>query len=449
MPEKDLVEQLRGKEIHLRLVSNDLLETGKDSVTVISAGDNERAIINNAVLEKKKHTEYGSQSMLGKLLDIAAGKAIKVSKDPSQVLIVEEKNGAMSPDDVRYFEWLSHTKGERPRIIMLPEIKHAGDLAKQSHHLLDKSEEAELQKASFWKRQWRRFRALPAPISKDAALAAIPRTFIPVFFIIFLAYVKRDEILLKRVTAYIGLTFVFSVGFALYCQTLLNWVTFCSEFTRDIFEPYIERIGKWVAGQDEYFETNPGSVLRKSLSKLFTRMLRCVISFLSFISARGDVLIAWPSIGIFTTYLARLVLGPMGQTASVLSLRGFLLVVANLLVGTIAGGPYTQVIAHLRAVGKISNKASLYLQIVETIKMELGRVADFGMQTLYNVIQVCIASVSWLLLFMVDRLYVKPNVQRLKHRSEVEWVGDLFRQLRARDDFKKMLAECAKENLGP
>lgn len=421
--EADLIERLAGKEIHFRLATNDLLEDGIKSLTLIATGPDEDSLLRNAVLEKKEYTEYSPQSILGKFAATVAGRSVAAKDDPGVVVVVLERNGSVSADDLRYIEWLSEARAEAPRVIMLPETGHHHKTSdgEQPHHLLAANEEKRIN--SFWKRQARRLKALPAPITKDAALVAIPRTFIPVAFSVFLAYLKRDEIPLGRSAAYVGLAFGFNIGFALFSQTVFNWFTFWSEFSRDAFGSHIRDLESWIARQGPSF-----------------RILRYLASFLGFISARGDVLIAAPLLGVGTMYLARLVLGPVGETVSVLTLRGFLLVLGNVIIGSIAGGPYPQVIAHLRSVGKITNKVSIYLGIVETIKMEVGRVADFGMQVLYNAIQGTLAVVFWILLLIVDRSYVKPHIHCLQHKQDIDLIRRLLEGFKAKEDVKNALS---------
>ena len=407
MSERRFVDAINGKEVHVRLVSNDLLEADKPSVTAVGSGASVDALLAGCAIETKKYTQYPPESMTRKLTDGLFGRGIARNPDPKAVVVVTEKNGSLSADDARYIEWLAGLKREYPRVIMLPEASHPSH-PESPRRLLD---EGSLD-ASFWARQWRRLKALPAPITRDAALAAIPRTAIPIGFSLFLAFLKRHDIPMSRAAGYIGLAFGFAVGFALFNQTVLNYITFCSELTREIFDPAIKALERRLA---------PGVLARLCLNVL------------AFVSARGDVLIAGPSLGIFCTYLARLALGPVGETVSVLTFYGFFLLLCNVLVGSFAGGPYTQVIAHLRAVGRISNKTSMYLGIVETIKMELGRLADFGMQTLFNAAQLFIAVFFWALLLVVDRCYRKPEVIRLSN-DDATSAARLFAGLAARRD---------------
>lgn len=427
MKEKGWLEGLEGAELHFRLVSNDLLEAGKRSVTAVASGATDEAVLSSAAVVDREFGEYAPQGILGKLYERAKGRTPQAKERPGVVVVVEEKHGSISADDMRYVEWLMRTKGEAPRVVMVPEVGHkAGSDHEHPRHLLEQEEEKKI--GSFWKRQWRRMKALPAPITRDAALAAIPRTAIPVGFSLFLAFLKRDEVPLERAMVYVGLAFSFAVGFALLNQTVLNWFTFWSEFTRDGLEPYVKSLHRWVSHRTAGFVAGLAGAL---------------MHLLSFVSARGDVFIAGPLLGIGCSYLARLALGPVGETTSVLTLYGFFLVVFNVVVGSIAGGPYPQVIAHLRAVGRISNRASMYFGILDTIKMETGRIADFGMQTLYNSIQVTFAVVFWALLLVVDRCYVKPDVHCLKHRKDIELARRLFEKLRQAESLPKPQAVAA------
>jgi hypothetical protein len=431
---ESLLERLHGKELHFRLVVNNLLEDGKKSLTAVSRGATEEAVLGAATLRAQDYTEYSPQSILGALAATVAGRRACAAADPGAVVFVQERDGSVSADDHRYIEWLSETRGEIPRVILLPEAgrAHHEEGEAQPHHLLDAKEEARLR--SFWRRQYRRLKALPAPITKDAALVAIPRTFIPVAFSVFLSYLKRSELPMGRAAAYVGLAFGFNIGFGLFSQTVFNWFTFWSEFSRDAFGPSVLGLEAWVSRQGARARGSIHSQgpLRRGTLTLVLGGAKLCTNALGFVSARGDVLIAAPLLGIGTMYLARLVLGPVGETVSVLTWGGFLLVLGNVVIGSLAGGPYPQVIAHLRAVGKITNKASLYLGIVETIKMELGRVADFGMQVLYNAIQGTLAVVFWALLLLVDRCYVKPVIEPLSRKQDIASVRRLFDELRGR-----------------
>ncbi len=401
---------LRGKELHFRLTVNDLLEDGKTSLIAVSRGGGEAEIVGDAILKSRRYREYSPQSILSALVATASGRRARAKPDPAVVVLVEERDGSVSADDHRYIEWLSETRGEVPRVVLVPErgrrpgAEGAGP---------DSSNEgAGRPGGSFWSRQYRRLKALPAPITRDAALVAIPRTVIPVAFSVLLAFLKRAEIPLERSAAYVGLAFGFNVAFGLFSQTVFNWFTFWSEFSRDAFGPAVRALSARAAGRG--------------------RAVRALAGALSFVSARGDVLIAAPLLGIGTMYLARLALGPVGETVSVLTWRGFLLVLGNVIVGSIAGGPYPQMVAHLRAVGKITNKASIYLGIIETVKMEIGRIADFGMQVLYNAIQGTLAAVFWILLLVVDRCYAKPIVEPIRDARDAAVARRLFDALRAR-----------------
>jgi len=393
------LSSLTGKEVHVRLASNELLEADKRSVTAIG--------LTGTRFETKGYADYRPKPLLAKLLGGLAGRSVKKSDDPRCVVLVEERKGSLNPDDARYIEWLADQTGERPAVLLVPE--------KETEARLDPSPAARRHEpgpdgGAFWSVQWRRFCALPAPITKDAALAAIPRTAIPIGFSIFLALLKRDEVPLERAALYVGLAFAFAVGFALCNQTVLNWFTFWSQFTREGLEPMVHRLERAAAG---------------------SKAGRGLVALLSFVSARGDVLIAAPLLGVSTSYLARLVLGPVGETVSVLTLKGFWLVFLNVLIGSIAGGPYPQVIAHLRAVGRVTERTSIYLGILDTVKMELGRIADFGFQTLYNSIQVVLAVVFWVMLLVADRCYPKPEVTRLAG-EDLAAARALFAELRGR-----------------
>lgn len=402
MAEPRFADLISGKEVHFRLVSNDLLEAGKPSVTAVAAAGAAETIVSRGKLESREFPQYPPETMRRKLLDGLAGKGIAYPLEPSTVVVVAEKGGSLSADDARYIEWLAGLKREYPMVLMLSETQVPVAQKKDARQ--------SPVGGTFWDRQWRRFKALPAPVTKDAALAAIPRTAIPVGFSLFLAFLKINEIPLQRSLIYAGLAVGFAVGFALFNQTVLNYITFCSELTRDVFDPAIKALERRFAA---------GGVLA-----------RFAINALAFVSARGDVLIAGPSLGVGCTFIARLALGAVGETQSVMTPYGFFLVVVNVLVGSFAGGPYGQVIAHLRAVGRISNRASMYLGIIETIKMELGRLADFGMQTLYNSAQLFIAAFFWALLLVVDRCYRKAEIVRLAPDDEA--ARRVFAALRAR-----------------
>jgi len=394
--EPSFVEQIEGKEVHFRLVSNDLLEAGKPSITAV------RAASGKEEFRTWVYPQYSPESMARKIVDGIKGAGIAYPLEPRTIVVVAEKDGSISADDARYVEWLAGVKREHPKVLMIPESGKTV-VAEGPRKVLAEGGE-------FWERQWRRMKALPAPITRDAALAAIPRTAIPIAFSLFLAFLKINEIPLQRSLIYTGLAFGFAVGFALFNQTVLNYITFCSELTRDVFDPAMKSLERRFAD---------GGVF-----------VRFCLNTLAFVAARGDVLIAGPSLGVGCTFVARLALGAVGETQSVMTAYGFFLVVVNTLVGSFAGGPYGQVIAHLRAVGRISNRASMYLGIIETIKMELGRLADFGMQTLYNSVQVFIAVFFWGLLLVVDRCYRKPEVFRLAEDDDA--ARRLFDALRAR-----------------
>ncbi len=389
---------LQGKDVHVRLLSNELLEADKRCITAIG--------VSQPRFETKGYGDYRPKPLLAKLLGGLAGQSVRKAEDPRCVVLVEEHKGSVNPDDARYIEWLADQTGERPAVLLLPERET--EVRADPSPAIRRHESPE--GGAFWSVQWRRFCALPAPVTKDAALAAIPRTAIPIGFSIFLALLKRNEVPLERAALYVGLAFVFAVGFALCNQTCLNWFTFWSQFTREGLEPIVRRLER-AAGSH--------------------KTARAAVALLSFISARGDVLIAAPLLGVSTSYLARLVLGPVGETVSVLTLRGFWLVFWNVLIGSIAGGPYPQVIAHLRAVGRVTERTSIYLGILDTIKMELGRIADFGFQTLYNSIQGVLAVVFWIMLLVADRCYPKPEVVRLSGADLAE-ARRLFADLRER-----------------
>jgi hypothetical protein len=413
MSDERAIEKLAGKELHVRLVSNDLLVAGKTSLTAVGSLNADASDLVAPRFLSKRYPEYNPKSIVGALCDHALGRGPATSVDPKTVVLVEERNGNISADDARYIEWLGLQKGERPLVVMVPSLDAAQPAAPAATGRAHDA--APTLAETFWARQWRRMKALPAPVTKDAALAAIPRTSIPVGFSAVLAYLHSGDVPLERALMYIGLAFGFAIGFALLNQTVLNWFTFWSEFTRDAAEEPIKSLRRTL-GEEAASKGAAG----------------WIVAALSFVSARGDVLIAAPLLGIGCSYLARLVLGPVGETVSVLTVTGFLMVLSNVVIGSIAGGPYPQVIAHLRAVGKISERASIYLGILDTIKMELGRIADFGMQTAYNAIQVVLATVFWAMLLVVDRCYPKADIKRLTSQRDVAAARELLKSLRSR-----------------
>jgi hypothetical protein len=440
--QKPLAEQITGKEIHVRLLSNDLLEMDKRSLTVVGIGGADKAFVHNSALEKKRFTEYNPQRILGKMRDLVSGKTILVKEHPDVFVVIEEKRGNVSADDARYIEWLTYSKGERPGVIMLPEHDTQTSQAAQSDRPSRGSSIP--QGESFWKRQFRRFIALPAPVTKDAAIAAIPRTLFPIILSILLAYIKRNEVTALRVGTYIGVSTGITLGFSLFNQTIMNWMTFWSEFTSDALEPLVDALERWRAALEKPSEGNllDKSSLRRKRVNVGITLARYAISLFSFISARGDVVLGGPLLGIGTLFAMRLALGPIGQTASVLTVTGFLLMLENNIVGNVTGGPYIQVLSHLRAVGKISNRASLYLGIFDELRMQVGKLSDFGFQILYHVVQVMIAVVCWIMLLICDRFYRRPEVHCLERQNDIEFVARLLNQLRARDDIKEALVEC-------
>jgi hypothetical protein len=418
--DKKFLDAIKGKEVHFRLVSNHLLETGKPSLTAVATGGAPDAMTKACKLESRDYSEYPIDSVLLRLIETARGGGIPEPAERRTVVVVAENDGVIGADDARYVEWLARKNSERPLLISLPSQKQAASPAAPAAAAVSSEEEV----AAFWPRQWTRMKAIPAPITKDAAIAAIPRTAIPVTFSLILGYLNRDTIPMERALTYTGLAFSFAVGFALLNQSVLNYITFCGNLTRDIFRPAIKAVESRLGG-------GPAA--------------RFIVNALSFVSARGDVFIADPSLGIGCTYLARLALGPVGETVSVLSLYGFLMVVGNVLTGSFAGGPYTQCIAHLRSVGKISNRMSMYLGIVETVKMELGRLADFGMQTFYNAAQMFLACFFWTLLLVVDRCYRKPEAVRITCPEDAALVASLFEALRAQASSRKPSVPSKKE----
>ena len=418
---------LKGKEVHFRLTTNDLLENDKVSKTAFGFVSSDETIIKDMKITTKKYTEYTPSSFSSKIWSKVTGKDAVKKKDPSIVVFVQEKDASVSADDHRYIEWLIKEKKEYPKVYVIPEEDTEKKKDEKIHLLSDK--EIKKLKNSFWKRQFKKFMAVPAKISKDAIIATIPRTLIPIILIALLAYVTKDEAKLERVFAYAGVSIGFAFGFALIIQTILNWMTFWSEFTREAFDPQISSLENWLNKKEELLSKSK-SFFGKKITAFNMAIARNITGLLRFISARGDVLIASPLLGIGCVYIARAALGPMGQTESVFTMYGFLLVLANVVVGSIASGPYSQIIAHLRSVGKITNKASTYLGILDSIRLEFGRVADFGFQVLYNVTQVILGTFFWILLLISDRLFPKHKLIRLTSTEKLTLIKDVINKLK-------------------
>jgi len=283
-----------------------------------------------------------------------------------------------------------------------------------------------MQKMSFWKRQIQKARHIPAPINHDAILATIPRTLIPLATATTLLFIRGD-IPLERGVAYILVGFGFSVGFGLVSQSVLNYINYWSDFTKDLFQPSIRTLENWVYKQRRLFHSNLPETMSSVLSAFHLTKASVLMTasgtvrVLKFLSARGDLLIAGPSLGIFCTYIARLVLGPVGETLDVLTWAGFAMIMANVYIGTVAGGPYNELITHLRAVGKISNRGAIWLSVLDTVKMEFGRVADFGYQTLYYYTQAIFAATFWSGLAAVDFVYPKSDPIRLTYNNNIAY----------------------------
>lgn len=406
---------LEGKEVHFRLTTNDLLERGKLSKIAFGTVTDKDKIVKDLKIVEKEYTEYSPATFSGKIWDKLTGKNAK-KESKNTVVFVQEKNGSISADDHRYIEWLIKEKKETPKVYLIPEKNKKENKKDTTIHLLDDKDMKKL-KNSFWKRQYKKFLAVPAKITKDALIATIPRTLIPIIILTILAYTRRNEISIERILAYASVSIGFiAIGFALIFQTILNWMTFWSEFTSEACEPAIEKLERWLQ-------------TRKKNNNFTLKISKAIIGILRFLGARGDVLIAGPLLGIGAVFLSRLALGPVGQTTSVFTMSGFLLILANIFVGSITSGPYSQIVAHLRSVGKITNKTSTYLGIFDTFRLSLGKVADFGYQVLYNIIQLVLGVVFWVALLISDRLFPKHKVTKITNKDDLDFINKTIQDL--------------------
>ena len=287
----------------------------------------------------------------------------------------------------------------------------------------------------FFVHQYKKSKYIRAPITMDAIFATIPRALIPFINSSVLLFINRNEVSsIERGLSYIALSFGFSVGFGLISQSVLNWINYWSDFTREGLSPAIKRFKTYLEDQErKLINTRSALESTKNILTAFNlaqsslvKIGKLSVPVLQLLSARGDVLIACPSFGIFCVYLSRLILGPMGETHSVFTLSGVGMVICNVVLGTVAGGPWNEMITHLRAVGKISNKLAIWLAALDTVKMEFGRVADFGYQKLYNVMQVIFATTFWSTLAITNSLYPKSNSTYVKDSASLRYLQQLY-----------------------
>ncbi|MFH1727700.1 MAG: hypothetical protein ABIA04_04710 [Pseudomonadota bacterium] len=411
-----LLNKLKGKEVHIRIKTNDLLEVKKTSV--VARGKFEgKSLVNELEVKNLKISDYKIGLKLQRNL-----KSL-TEQENNTVVIVREIKKTISPDDVRYIASLANQKGYNPIVYILPEDKEKKlkQEMESKRALVDDVEKEELMAYSFAKRHLIKLKSVPTRVSKDAAIAAVPRTLMHLILIIVLYLTRQDEVTFERFLAYTAVAIIITLGFCLIFQTVLNWMTYWSEFTYELFEPLIKKL----EGYLDLKESKKGFSIIKELTKTLLNVCK-------FISARGDILIAGPLLGIFASTVSRIALGAVGQTASVFTLWGLFLLFANIIVGSIASGPFVQMIAHIRARGAVTERASIYLGIFDTLRMEFGRVADFGYQTLYNVVQVIFGIFFWILMLFADALYKKPDMKFTLTSDEEKELVNIFKEFEAK-----------------
>jgi hypothetical protein len=136
----------------------------------------------------------------------------------------------------------------------------------------------------------------------------------------------------------------------------------------------------------------------------FTLFGRAYLNVLS--KASGALKLAGLRIGdlVFTylqtcasEVLARLMLGPAGDTPFVLSPAGLGLVFLNVGQGMLAGGCIIPAINQAREAGLLSEAAAAHLYQISGVTIHVGLLATFGHQRLHGWVTAALAILSWLL----------------------------------------------------
>ena len=289
-------------------------------------------------------------------------------------------------------------------------------------------------------RQIQRVKYIPAPINDTAFTSSFVKASIPALSTGIVWFFSGNEVEYVRALGYLTFGVGITWGFGLISQSVMNYFNYWSDFTRESLNPSVRRIREIIENlNSESFIENTTNLLAhyKLARKVTTTVGSFAVDTLDFMSARGDMLIGAPLMGIFTLYLFRLILGPTGETDSVLTLSGVWMVIWNTVLGCIAGGPYNEMITHLRAVGAIKNKNALWLSVFDQVKMDLGKVADFGYQNLYKWIQLVLGITLWSSLYSTDKLYPKTDYEVIEENSSIKFLQTLYQSFEQRKEVEE------------
>jgi hypothetical protein len=468
---ESLMQKYKAQKAVFTIQSNDDLEKAEFSIRFESPeGNNVSEQVDNFVLKKLTKDQYVPISLLDATKKFFKKNDDSESSQKNIILVTKPmKNGELSPDDARYASYLESTKGVKVVIFLLPadestasesplvisgedfkKIEDPNILEKTGGYLAEGNKNNDvkdiIEHESFAKEQWRKFKSIPGKPTWTAFNVSIWRTLINLTATSALFLYQSDVISPERFFAYVGVGLGFSFFFGVFNQTVLNWIEFWMDFTERGVEKLfkLSRLKNWLKKNTNIIAKDKSSTEAMMtlgeragfLKRTKITLAKGTYEVARFISRRGDILIAFPTLGIATTFFVRYALGEVGQTASVLTFAGFAMLVKNIIWGSIFGGPVNQTLINLRARGRFSKKAVMRYSSLEELKMQFGKVGDFGLQTVFYVGQAFIGTALWATLWTTELLFPKPEVIKLspEEAKNLEEIRDKLKQKTAIED---------------
>ncbi|MFA6091354.1 MAG: hypothetical protein WCU88_03000 [Elusimicrobiota bacterium] len=108
----------------------------------------------------------------------------------------------------------------------------------------------------------------------------------------------------------------------------------------------------------------------------------------------GDLVFVYVQVSA-SEVLTRLILGPVGNTPSALTLAGLGMVFLNVGQGMIAGGSIIPAINQVRKAGFIGERACMHIYQLSGLTIHLGLLATFGYQALHAWATAALSIASW------------------------------------------------------
>jgi hypothetical protein len=446
-----LMAKYNAKQAVFTMESNDDLEKSGVSVRFVSPeGQSTEQQIDNFILSKQTRDQYTPMSFMESVRKFISKTKGTFDPEEQTIILVTKlmKNGELSPDDARYASYLEKTKKVKVQIFVLPDensdagekqlvisgddfkkiddVEIAKDEITESVPALDEQLQVTGgtdEKVSFAKDQWKKFKSIPAKPTWTAFNVSIWKLLINLKASTALYLYQSNNVSWENFLGYVGAGVGFTMFFGIFNQTMLNWIEFWMNYTEEGVKRLVklDKLKAWVDKNTKLIEKNKNTTdVMVTLGERAGLMKRAKVragkisyEVTRFISRRGDVLIAFPIVGIVTTFFVRYALGEVGDTASVLTVAGFGLAVVNVIWGSIFAGPVNQTLIYLKSQGRLSKKNVLKLSALDELKMQFGKVGDFGLQALFTVGQAIIGTTLWATLWATELIIPKPLIVAL------------------------------------